>query len=549
MQNINSCRTYLLMALTLSVLSAFVGCTGNDEEENAHVFYYNESNGITSLDPAFSRDIEAMWVTNQLFDGLVELDSTMTVVPCVAKNWDISEDGLHYIFHLRNDVLFHPSPLFADSVNRLVTASDFVYSFNRLLDPKLASPATWIFSSVDQSANGGFIAHNDSTLEIVLREPFRPFLSILTMQYCNVVPREVVEHYGPDFRSHPIGCGPFKFAFWYEQVALVFHKHTAYWMKDNNGARLPYLDAVKIDFVKDMSVEFQGLLQGKYDFMSGIHSAFKDELLDAEGNLHPMHSERIRFQRTPFIKTDYLGILMDSSAAINRNSPLNDVRVRRAISYAINKAEMVAYLRNNTVFPAESGFVPPMLNHGADEKYYTYNPAAAKQLLAEAGYPNGNGMPEVVISTTSDYTDLMEYIQHELEKIGIPVRINVLQGPALREQSAKAQLAVFRKSWLADYADAENFLTVFYSPNFCPNGPNYTHYKNERFDALYQQCRTERDDSLRKTIIHEMNDVLMQDAPVIPLYYDQVSHFVRSNVSGLQTNPVNMLDLRPVRKN
>ena len=222
----------------------------------------------------------------------------------------------------------------------------------------------------------------------------------------------------------------------------------------------------------------------------------------ADGNLHPMHSERIRFQRTPFIKTDYLGILMDSSASINQNSPLNDVRVRRAISYAINKEEMVAYLRNNTVFPAESGFVPPMLNNGADEKYYTYNPAVAKQLLAEAGYPNGNGMPEVVISTTSDYTDLMEYIQHELEKIGIPVRINVLQGPALREQSAKAQLAVFRKSWLADYADAENFLTVFYSPNFCPNGPNYTHYKNERFDALYRQCRTERNDSLRKSIIH-----------------------------------------------
>jgi peptide/nickel transport system substrate-binding protein len=424
-----------------------------------------------------------------------------------------------------------------------------VYSFNRLLDAELASPATWIFSSVDRSSNGGFIAHNDSTLEIVLSEPFRPFLSILTMQYCNVVPREVVEHYGADFRAHPIGSGPFKFAFWYEQVALVFHKHTDYWMKDAQGVGLPYLDAVKIDFVKDMSVEFQGLLQGKYDFMSGIHSAFKDELLDSEGNLHAMYANRIRFQRTPFIKTDYLGILMDSSAAINQGSPLNDVRVRRALSYAINKEEMVAYLRNNTVFPAAAGFVPPMLNSDNSQTFYPYNPTEAARLLSEAGYPGGKGMPEVVISTTGDYADLMEYIQHELEKIGIPVRINVLQGPALREQSAKAQLAVFRKSWLADYADAENFLTVFYSPNFCPNGPNYTHYQNERFDALYRQCRVERNDSLRTSVIREMNELLMQDAPVIPLYYDQVSHFVRSNISGLQTNPVNMLDLRPVRKN
>jgi oligopeptide transport system substrate-binding protein len=133
---------------------------------------------------------------------------------------------------------------------------------------------------------------------------------------------------------------------------------------------------------------------------------------------------------------------------------------------------MVAYLRNNTVFPAESGFVPPMLNPENTQRFYTYNPTEAKRLLAQAGFPEGKGMSEIVISTTGDYTDLMEYIQHELEKIGIPVRINVLQGPALREQSAKAQLAVFRKSWLADYADAENFLTVFYSPNFCPNGPN-----------------------------------------------------------------------------
>ena len=160
MQKEYSCRTYLLMALTWSVLSALMSCGDNRSEDAKSVFYYNESNGITSLDPAFSRDIEAMWVTNQLFDGLVELDSAMQVIPCIAKSWEISEDGLHYTFHLRDSVYFHPSALFADSTHRRVTASDFVYSFNRLLDPQLASPATWIFSSVDRNAGGGFIAHN-----------------------------------------------------------------------------------------------------------------------------------------------------------------------------------------------------------------------------------------------------------------------------------------------------------------------------------------------------------------------------------------------------
>jgi oligopeptide transport system substrate-binding protein len=543
-----SCRTYLSMALTWSVLSALISCR-SDSTDGKSVFCYNESNGITTLDPAFSRDIEVMWATNQLFDGLVELDSHMKVIPCVAKRWEISDDGKDYQFHLRNDVYFHSSPLFADTSGRQVVASDFVFSFNRLLDPALACPASWIFSSVDRSNHGGFEATNDSTLVIHLKEAFQPFLGMLSMQYCNVVPKEVVEHYGPDFREHPIGCGPFRFAFWYENIALVMHRNIRYWMKDGEGNQLPYLEAVKIEFAKDMSVEFQGLLQGKYDFMSGIHTSFKDELLNQTGELADAYKDLLKFQRTPFIKTDYLGFQMDPTADINANSPLMDVRIRRAISHAIDKHEMVKYLRNNTVFAAYSGFVPPMLNPANQSEFYTYNLTIARSLLAEAGYPEGKNMPEVVLSTTGDYADLMEYIQHALGKIGIPVRINVLQGPALREQSAKAQLAVFRKSWLADYADAENFLTVFYSPNFCPTGPNYTHYKNEEFDLRYEAIRSESNDSIRYSEIAVLNGLLMQDAPVIPLYYDQVSHFVRNNIEGLQTNPVNMLDLRPVRKN
>ena len=536
-------------ALLLATLFHLSSCH-IQHNSDSEVFLYNESNGITSLDPAFSRDIEVMWATNQLFDGLVELDSAMNLIPCIAHSWEISSDGLLYTFHLRDSVFFHPSIHFIDTTGRKVLASDFVYSFKRLLDQKLASPATWIFSSVDQKKEGGFIAMDDTTLLVHLKERFQPFLGLLSMQYCNVLPREVVEFYKDDFREHPIGCGPFQFAFWYENVALVFHRNERYWQKDDLGNRLPYLKGVKIDFVKDMSVEFQGLLQGRYDFMSGIHTSFKDELLDAEGNLVEAYAKDIRFQKTPFIKTDYLGILMDPAMDINKDSPLMDVRIRQAISYAIDKKSMVKYLRNNTVYSAENGFVPPTLNkEGGNKTYYTYDPIKAAELLREAGYPDGNGLPEFIVSTTSDYTDLIEFIQHQLEKTGIRIKVNVLQGPALREQSAKGQLSIFRKSWLADYADAENFLAVFYSDNFCPKGPNYTHYSNPEYDRLYEKSKTETDNHQRFKMYAELNDLLMKDAPVIPLYYDQVSHFVRTNITGLQTNPVNMLDLRTVRKN
>lgn len=534
--------------LFFCIMAALSACD-NSENNEINVFRYNESNGITSLDPAFSRDLEVMWATNQIFDGLVELDSMLRVVPCIAKSWTISEDGKTYTFHLRDSVYFHTSSCFADSSGRKVVASDFVYSFSRLLDPGIASPAQWIFAQVDKERNGGFEAINDSTLCIYLKQSFQPFLGMLSMQYCNVVPHEVVAKYGADFRSHPIGTGPFKFAFWYEGIALVFHKNERFWQKDEAGKSLPYLDAVKIDFVKDMSVEFQGLLQNRYDFMSGIHNAFKDELLDPAGNISNAYRDLLVFKKTPFIKTDYLGIMVDPDLEITRNSPLMNKKIRQAISYAIDKKSMVKYLRNNTVFPAESGFVPPvLLNEEAGDQYYLYNPEKARQLLAEAGFPGGNGLPEIEISTVSDYTDLIEFIQHELSKVGIKVRVNVLQGPALREQSAKGQLAVFRKSWLADYADAENFLAVYYSPNFCPVGPNYTHYKNNEFDRRYLLAIQEKDDAQRTKIYAEMDSILMNDAPVIPLYYDQVSHFLRKNIHGFQTNPVNMLDLRFVSK-
>jgi oligopeptide transport system substrate-binding protein len=331
MNKINSTKLLTGAALFITALFLLSSCSDQHDQKEKRVFNYNESNGITSLDPAFARDIEVMWATNQLFDGLVELDSNMQVIPCIAKSWDLSDDGLTYTFYLRDDARFHPSPLFSDTTGRKVTAADFIFSFSRLMDPLLASPATWIFSSIDFTNHGGFEAPDDSTLIIHLKQAFQPFLGMLTMQYCNVVPKEVVSHFGADFREHPIGSGPFKFAFWYENVALVFHKNENYWMFDPSGNRLPYLDAVKIDFVKDMSVEFQGLLQGRYDFMSGIHNSFKDELLDAQGNLAEAYTELISFQKTPFIKTDYLGIFVDPCATTRSSQRIVDLFLRRSI--------------------------------------------------------------------------------------------------------------------------------------------------------------------------------------------------------------------------
>jgi peptide/nickel transport system substrate-binding protein len=151
-------------------------------------------------------------------------------MPCVAKTWQISTDGLTYTFNLRSDVYFHNDPIFPNGKGRKAIAADFVYSFYRLIDPKVASSGGWIFSDKVKDIHN-FIAINDSTFQVKLIKPFPAFMKLLTTQYCSVVPKEIVDHYGKDFRSHPIGTGPFKFKYWKEDEILVLLKNENYWEK------------------------------------------------------------------------------------------------------------------------------------------------------------------------------------------------------------------------------------------------------------------------------------------------------------------------------
>jgi peptide/nickel transport system substrate-binding protein len=220
-----------------------------------------------------------------------------------------------------------------------------------------------------------------------------------------------------------------------------------------------------------------------------------------------------------------------------------------ALHLSINKKDMVKHLRNNTVIPADFGFCSPAAAKNLNtEQLISFNKKQALELLAEAGFPNGKNLPTIVLNTTSDYADLMEYIQHEWQQIGIPCEIQQLQGSAFRDQASKCQLSVFRKSWLADYAHPENFYSVFTTSRFTPNGPNYTHFSNPEYDKIYS--RMGKTNSTDSTLIYskQLEQIIHSETPIIPLYYDQVMHFIRSNIKNFPTNSVNMLDLRRVKK-
>jgi len=533
---------------TLCVVTLY-NCTPSTENQDKKVFNINLDQNLTSIDPAFARNQNAIWMINQVFNGLVQVDSTLIIKPCIAKSWSATADGLQYTFHLRDDVYFQDDPLFKNGLGRKVVASDFVYSFYRLIDPKVGSSGGWIFSDKVKDIHN-FEALNDSTFRITMVKPFPAFLNLLCTQYCMVVPKEVVDHYGKDFRSHPVGTGPFRFKYWKEDEILVLLKNEKYWEKDGD-VRLPYLDAVKVTFTSDKQSAFMNFIKKDLDFFNSVDGSYRDDILTKSGHMTSKYKGKFQLIKSPYLCTEYVGILVDTSKSLVRNSPLRFKKVRQAINYAIDKPKLIKYLRNSIGTPATSGFVPKGMP-GFDStivKGYHYDPEKAARLLAEAGYPNGKGMPEITLSTSTTYKDLIEFIQGELTTMGIRVKVDVTPSASLRELMSKNEVNFFRGSWTADYPDAENYLSVFYSKNKVPFGPNYTGYFNKEFDRLFVQSYYERDAKKRYVLNQRMDNMVMENASVVPILYDQSVAMLQNNISGYSINPLFWMNLKRVKKN
>ncbi|MCG2430151.1 ABC transporter substrate-binding protein [Aequorivita xiaoshiensis] len=532
--------------LFFTIISSFLSCQNKAETERDHlVFHYNEHGNIPTLDPAFARNPQAIWPDNQLYNGLVQLDDSLNIMPDIAKRWTIDDSTNTYTFYLRTDVYFHQNRAFAQEgtqnskrYTRKVVAEDFVYSFDRLLDEGVASSGSWVMNNVEN-----YKAVNDSTLIINLKKPFPAFLGLLSMRYCSVVPKEAVEYYGNEFRRNPVGTGPFQFKMWEENVKLVFTKNPLYFERDENGKRLPHLEAVAITFLPDKQSEFLQFAQGKLDFISGLDGSYKDELLTTEGKLQSKYNDMAYMITGPYLNTEYLGIFLGSKTTEIQNKTL-----RQAINYGFDRKKMVTYLRNGMGIPAIHGFIPKGLPGYEEINGYTYQPEKAKQLIEQYQTETGDSKPEITIGTNSQYLDICEYVQRELEKIGINVTIDVMPPSTLRQMRSSGELDIFRGSWIADYPDAENYLSLFYSQNFTPNGPNYTHFKNEVYDSLYVNSLSVSNIDERKLLYTKMDSIIIEEAPVVPLFYDMAVRFVNNKVSGLGINPQNFLILKKVKK-
>jgi len=582
--------------------------------ENQNVFRMLIPSGLSSLDPAYARDQSNGWMVSQIFNGLVQLDSQLMVQPCIARSWEIQDSGRVYIFHLRTDVRFHSHPTLKNRADRRVKAEDVIYSFNRIVDPEVASYGQWIFSgkvendkaslekkglnegknnkasleknnsneikndkaslkskpgkvplteasiqdTKSQSSSNdtlttnsftgfsGFQALNDSTVIIRLNQPFPAFLSLLSMPYASIVPKESVESLGKKFRSNPVGTGPFCFKSWREGESLILIRNPDYFEVEN-GQTLPYLDAVRVEFSPSPLTAFHKLIRNEIDFINRPDLSLKDELFNDNGELLKKWTHDFYLIRKPQLNTEYLGIQMDT---VSFSHSLSSLYVRKAMAFALDRDKIVSSVLKGMGYPAHGGFLPPGMPFSDTSliQGIRFNPDSAEYYLKVAGYPKGKKLPEIKIYTSPSYQAVMEMVQYQLGEQGIRVTLDNGSGASLREMIYQGKTALWRASWIADYPDPENYLSLFYSPNKAPNGPNTTRYNQTEFDSYFEKFLTPASDSIRTQYCIQLQELIRNDVPVILLYYDRIIRVVHNSVENLDTDGMNNLVLKRVKK-
>lgn len=477
----------------------------SEQDKYGGVFQGRVKADPPTLDPAMATDTTSSRVIRNIFDGLVQFDKDLNVIPAIAKSWNISEDSLVWTFNLRKGVKFHNG--------REVKADDFVYTFTRILNSKTKSPRTWLFEGVKGAKEfmegkadkvTGLKVLDDYTFQVTLAEPFTPFLSVLAMENAYVVPREEVEKYGEEFAQYPVGAGPFKFVEWKHDDKVVLEKNEDYYVEGR-----PYLDKVVYRIIPEGSSAFAEYEQGN------VYQNVDDDLPAGQITriMDPNGDFAVDFKSIPRLGTFYIGFN-------TQKEPFNNKKVRQAINYAVNRKVLAAVVMNGVVKPANGILPPTMPGYNPDLEGYEYNLEKAKKLLAEAGYKDGlPGQFELAYNTDKKNQRIVEAIQSNLKQIGVNVRLINMDWGTYIKKVDNGETQMYRLAWIADYPDPDNFLYVlFHSKNAGPGG-NGAFYKNSEVDQMLDKARSMKPGKDRIALYQKIEKQIVEDAPWIPVYY------------------------------
>ena len=470
-----------------------------------------------TLDPARISDIFGLSVAQQLFDGLVQFDQTLTITPALAQFWKASRDGLTWTFTLRKGVKFHHG--------REVTADDVVYSLTRLLDPKVKSGSADLFATVKGAQDfregkakqvSGLTALDRYTVQVVLTEALAPFVSILAVGHAKILPKELVEQQGDAFGTHPVGTGPFKFVRWEPGKEIVVVANPDYFDGPPRLSRVVY----RIFRGEEFDAMYDQFQRGNLE----------DTPIPTQEYRRVVTSEKFIHVKRPMFSVRFYGFN-------TRVKPLDDRRVRQALIYAVDRDALVneVYLGRYTL---ARGILPPgMMAFNPRLTGYAYDPAKARELLAQAGYPGGRGLPPIQIWSGVKLEKLVqehEQIKKYLAAVGVQTEFHYeTNWPSFSAMLAQGKFPVFLYAWFADVPHPDNFLfKLFYgrSPR------NFTGYSNRAVDDLLLLAKRENDLTRQMDLYRQAEGIVLDEAPVMPVWHYTYERLFQPYVRSVEVN-------------
>lgn len=535
----------IISTALLSALLVLCSCS-KKQDTKERVLNVTAPSDIKGFDPMMASDVGSAAQIAKIYEGLLTyhwLKLPYELIPNLAEEMPtISKDGLTYTFKIRKGVFFQDDAAFSNGKGRELVAEDFVYSIKRHADSKNQSTGWWLFDGKIQGLNAwrekyaklptvnydeeveGLKALDKYTLQFKLAKVFPQFLYALAMPFSYVVAKEAVEKYGKEFINHPVGTGPYVLPVFDQGKRLVFTKNPTFrekfypteassefkHMLVDAGKKLPFLDKIVVDVMVESQPAWLKFNKGEVDYLSIPKDNFSTTIVDNKLSKE-MLDKGISLAITPALDVYFYGFNFDHKIFQNIN-------LRKAMSLAFDQAQLNKLFYNNTGVPAESSAPPGVAGNipGFKNPWKGPNLELAKKMLAQAGYPDGKGLPEITLDTFSSTSarQKAEFFQKQMEKIGIRIKVVTNLNPELQAKIKKRSVMMIDYGWIGDYPDTENFLQIFYGPNSAP-GANSANYNNPEFNRMYEVVAKMQDSPERTKLYEEANMFLANDVVAI----------------------------------
>ena len=503
----------LCCALTLTLLH----CAGKQRNEN--VLVMGRGGDSVGLDPALEDDGESFKVCDNLYDTLVQYKQESTdLEPGLAETWETSPDGLTWTFHLRKGVKFHDgTDCNADAV---------VFSLRRQYDETLpAHRVEGVFKYWKSMSMSDIVrdvrAPDPLTVVIELKQPNAPFLSNLAMNFCAIVSPAAVQKHGKDYFKNPCGSGPFRFREWIKDDRIVLERNPDYW------AGAPKLDRLVFRCIPDNAVRLLELKKGTIDGTDNLIPDFLSEI---------QQDPNLRFTSQPGMNVGYLALNMD-------RPPFDNLKVRQAVNHALHKKALVDNLFQGLATPAKNPIPPTMWGYDDDIQPYAYDPAKARDLLAEAGFPNGFQTELWAMSSPRPYMPqplkIAQAIQADLNAVGIQAKLVTWEWGTYLDKVENGGHPMALLGWIGDNGDPDNFLYVLLDKTVAASKPsqNIAFYRSDELHEILVEARQVSDHARRAALYRKAQEIIHRDAPWVPLVHTTQTAAFRQKVRGFHLHP------------